>query len=72
MVDKSLELNFQTNLHSIVRFSTEKSPKSKNGTNESKALIVGLPFFQFSFVATLSHLWYQDWFKVDLACFQAC
>ena len=47
------------------------TPKSRKRDQKIKKNSADFQFFQFSFVASLSH-WYQDWVKVNLACFQEC
>ena len=45
------------------------SPKLRKRDQQIKTLTADFQFFKISFVATLFD-WYQDWFKVALACLQ--
>ena len=59
-------------LHALSQNIDMMSPKSRKQDEKIKRkLNADFPLFQFSFVATLPTR-YQDWVKVDLACFQTC
>ena len=64
MVEKTLEYDFQTKLHSITGLCTKKwldvsEIKKARPKKFLKMENADFSFFQFSFEATLSH-WYQD------------
>ena len=75
MVEKTLKQDFfrryYITLHTFSRNIDLMSQKSRKRDKKIKKNSAYLPFFQFSFVATLSH-WYQDWVKVTPACFETC
>ena len=76
MGKKTLEEDFQAILHSIACLFTQYwhvvSKIEKTGPKNQTKISADFPFFfQFPFMATLSH-WYKDWVQVAKTCFEAC
>ena len=71
-------IEHRVRLESLGKGSTEKLEKKRSNNKKIwtkhqkfKKMSVAFRFFQFSFMATLSH-WHQDFAKATIACFGTC